>query len=105
MAFAISPDTPVSISSKIKVGSWDFSATMDLITSMMRDSSPPEATLFNGAKSMPLLAENNRAASSTPLAVGAARGLSTMENCTCSIPKSRERLASASARGLHACCR
>ena len=43
MASAIRPDTPVSISSKMTVGSFLHLASIDLIASIIRDSSPPDA--------------------------------------------------------------
>ena len=47
---------PVSISSKMTVGSSVESVMMDLRASIMRDISPPEATLLRSAGSTPLLA-------------------------------------------------
>ena len=55
---AISPDTPLSISSNTIVGKLAYCDNIDFTASMIRDSSPPEATFFNSPKSEPLLAEN-----------------------------------------------
>ena len=41
---AISPDTPVSISSNIMVGREDLFASKDLIHNIRRENSPHEAT-------------------------------------------------------------
>ncbi|MNL00226.1 hypothetical protein D3C87_1206520 [compost metagenome] len=63
---AISPETPVSISSKIKVGNFEYCAKIAFTASIIRDISPPEATFFNNPKSVPLLAENKNCNSSFP---------------------------------------
>ena len=42
--WAISPETPVSISSKTKMDNFDFSLDMYLKQSIIREISPPEAT-------------------------------------------------------------
>ena len=55
---AISPETPVSISSKISVGNAILSAIKYLIAKMSRDNSPPEATFLSDCGATPLLAEN-----------------------------------------------
>ena len=53
MASATAPPTPVSISSKIRVGAEPLSASTTLSASMKRDSSPPDATLSNGPGRVP----------------------------------------------------
>ena len=63
---AVSPEMPVSISSKMMVGRNMESLMMDLRQSMMRDISPPDAILVMSAGSTPALAENRKAAVSLP---------------------------------------
>ena len=54
---AISPDTPVSISSKIIVGRAAASAANDFMVSIKRDISPPEAISATDSIGLFLLAE------------------------------------------------
>ena len=65
---AISPETPVSISSKIKVGNALFSANKCLIESINRLISPPEAICLNGLGAKPLFAEKRSWILSEPFA-------------------------------------
>ena len=44
---ATSPETPVSISSKMMVGKAVFFAINDLMVNINLDNSPPDATLFS----------------------------------------------------------
>ena len=53
------PETPVSISSRIKVGSSAFSAINFLIESITRERSPPEIAVWMGFKGKPEFAWNN----------------------------------------------
>ena len=46
--YPVSPPIPVSISSNTIVSTMGFSLISDLNASIIRDISPPEATLFNG---------------------------------------------------------
>jgi len=55
---AISPEIPLSISSKIIVGRSFRSEMSDFSASITLESSPPEATLLRSAGSCPRLAEN-----------------------------------------------
>ena len=45
---ATSPDTPVSISSKMMEGSALYCESIALTANIMRDNSPPEATFLRG---------------------------------------------------------
>ncbi len=64
MRRATPPEMPVSISSKISVGSGMALATSDLVTSVRRDSSPPEATPLMGISRLPGLAAKRNCTSS-----------------------------------------
>ena len=57
---ATSPDTPVSISSKIIDGRVLYCDRMALTASIIRDNSPPDATFLREPKSEPLLAEKSK---------------------------------------------
>ena len=52
-ATEMSPETPLSISSKMIVGNRLRRVTSDFMASMRRDSSPPEATSANGRGTPP----------------------------------------------------
>ena len=65
-ATEMSPDTPLSISSKIIVGRRLRSVTTDFTESIRRDNSPPEATSDNGRIPPPLLALNSSRTLSCP---------------------------------------
>ena len=67
--WAVLPLIPVSISSKIKVSILSLSARIALIASIIRLSSPPEATFPKGFLGSPGLVEIKNSASSVPLAV------------------------------------
>src|SRR5210317_1105735 len=66
IAFEISPETPVSISSKIIVGNFECFDKTYLTDNKILDNSPPEAILNRGAWVIPLLAENITSISSNP---------------------------------------
>src|SRR5205807_9310703 len=66
IASATSPPTPVSISSKTSVGAEPLAASTTLSASMKRASSPPEATLINGASGVPGLAATRNSILSMP---------------------------------------
>ena len=71
---AISPDTPVSTSSKIIVGKAVNPAIIALMQSINREISPPEAVWATGCNSALLLAENINRISSIPSLSGSLRG-------------------------------
>ena len=64
---AARPLTPVSTSSKIRVMMLSFSARTFFRASMMRLSSPPEATLAMGLRFSPTLADMRNRTSSIPV--------------------------------------
>ena len=66
--WAISPETPVSISSKMIVGKAILVASRCLIASIIRESSPPEAVFLSNPKLPPLLAEKRKERLSLPFA-------------------------------------
>ena len=66
IASAIRPDTPVSISSKMIVGNFDFSARRAFNESITREISPPEAIFSTGCGAMRALAENIKRMRSLP---------------------------------------
>ena len=63
---AISPETPLSIYSKIIVGNFEYCANIAFTDNIIIDYSPPVATFFSKPKSDPLLAENKNCNSSFP---------------------------------------
>ena len=63
---AATPDTPVSISSKISASTPSFSAKTFLSASMMRESSPPEAMRLIGPSASPAFADMTKLTSSAP---------------------------------------
>ena len=65
---AISPETPVSISSKIRDGKALFFANKCFIESIKRLISPPEAICLNGLGAKPLFAEKSSWILSEPFA-------------------------------------
>ena len=69
---AVSPEIPVSISSKINVGSEVCLASRPLTASISLDNSPPEATLPTGAGGCPAFAVNNKSTSFIPFAFNCA---------------------------------
>ncbi len=71
MELATSPDTPVSISSKIIVRPSD--AESFLMESISLESSPPDATFLSGSGERPGLALKRISNLSNPLGVGSAR--------------------------------
>ena len=60
------PDTPVSISSKIMVGTGSPRESTLFSASMMRLSSPPEAMRLIRPSSSPLFADSRKRTSSAP---------------------------------------
>ena len=85
------PDTPVSISSNIIVGSDVYLASSPLSESITLDSSPPEATLEISLRVDAPLAENRKSRVSPPEAVSLSFGVTTAWNTACGI--SRERIS------------
>src|SRR3954466_15529435 len=75
------------------VGSAVSFAKPDLILNIRRDSSPPEATLFNSLNSLPLLAENRKLTLSRPLAVKAGSSVCSIFNWAFGIDREARRLA------------
>ena len=67
---AISPETPVSISSKTMVGSFRLVAKMYFRAIINRENSPPDATFLSCWGLMPLLALNKNETASVPSEVG-----------------------------------
>ena len=63
------PPTPASTSSKTKVGTGLDPARLTSRASITRDSSPPEAPLWSGRGSLPVLAASSISTSSRPDAV------------------------------------
>lgn len=74
MRSATDPETPVSISSKITVGSCPERATSDLRLSISRDISPPEATFSTGWSGIRRLAVNRKRIVSAPSGRNSAAG-------------------------------
>ena len=66
---AVLPLIPVSISSKIKVSISSSEARIDFMASIIRESSPPDATLFNGLTGSPGFVEIIKLTLSNPLSV------------------------------------
>ena len=87
MRWAISPETPVSISSKITVGKAFLLAMSDFITNIKRDISPPEATSCTACNSRFLLALNINCTSSLPHSLHSAKSLSAISKRILGIPK------------------
>ena len=83
-----SPETPVSISSKIIVGNCIFSDNIFLIESIILDNSPPEATFFNSPKLPPLLAANKNDKLSFPFDKYSVEAFSSIEKRAFGIPNS-----------------
>ena len=71
MASATAPPTPVSISSKTRVGAEPLSASTTFRASMKRESSPPEATFISGPGRVPGLVWAQNSTRSKPLAIAA----------------------------------
>ena len=74
MASAMRPDTPVSISSNMIVGSLDFSASIAFRANITRDVSPPEATFSTGCGAIRPLAVNMKRTRSPPVASNSPAG-------------------------------
>ena len=87
MRSAISPLTPVSISSKMMVGKVLAAAMSDLMESMRRLISPPEATSPAGLSGWFLLAENMKLMSSRPEGEKLLSGAISTLNRTFGIPR------------------
>ena len=67
---AISPEVPVSISSKITVGRAVAPAIIDFRQSIKREISPPDATWATGINGLFLLAEKRKLTESFPVMSG-----------------------------------
>ena len=80
MRSAISPETPVSISSNTMVGSLTAPAIIALMESMTRAISPPEATEETLCNAPFLFAENKKFTVSAPCMPGSLRALSLPGN-------------------------
>ena len=65
--WAARPDTPVSTSSKTRLSMPSSSASTFFSASMMRASSPPEATFWMGLRASPTLADMRNCTSSPPV--------------------------------------
>ena len=88
---AVSPEMPVSISSKIIVGRYMESVMMDLRQSMMRDISPPDAILDMSAGAMPALAEKRKVTKSEPVSRSSSVSCSSTRNLLSDMPSFRSR--------------
>ena len=86
------PETPVSISSKMIVGSFTAPAIMAFSESMTRAISPPDATEATFCNVPFLLAENRNVTLSIPLLSGSLRGFSSTTKRTLGIPRGTSRL-------------
>ena len=86
MASAMRPETPVSISSKMIVGSCMRSASSALIASITRDSSPPEAMRSTGWGAAVRLAVKRNSTRSRPVRVGAPVSVIPMRNSVSGMP-------------------
>ena len=86
MASAMRPDTPVSISSKMIVGSCIRSASSALSASMTRDSSPPEAIRSTLCGARPRLAEKRKRTLSPPVRVSSPRSSIAASKTVSGIP-------------------
>ena len=84
---AIEPDTPVSISSKMIVGSFTAPAIMAFSDSITRAISPPEAIEATFCNVPFLLAEKRKVTLSRPLESGSLRGVSSTAKRTLGIPR------------------
>ena len=87
---ATRPLTPVSISSKMMVGSLTVPLIMALSDSMTRAISPPDATCDTGCKGELVLALKRNATLSTPVADGS-RSWKLMEKRTLGMPNGCKR--------------
>ena len=99
------PLTPVSISSKIRVGIPRNLAIMALMESIILEISPPEATLDNSSGALPL-AEKRKRTLSAPFRPGSQGATLTSKSEPSSSRKcSRERISDASpGAALRRCC-
>ena len=88
MRSATDPETPVSISSKITVGSCPERATSDLRLSISRDISPPEATFSTGWSGIRRLAVNRKRIVSAPSGRNSAAGAISIRRTADSMPSS-----------------
>ena len=98
MRSAISPETPVSISSNTMVGSLTAPAIIALMESMTRAISPPEATEETLCNAPFLFAENKKFTVSAPCMPGSLRTLSLPGN---GLGMPNESAAQPSASPLH----
>ena len=93
MRSAISPDTPVSISSKTMVGSFTAPAIMAFTESMTRAISPPDATDEMFCRVPFLLAENRNVTVSMPWRPGSFRSPMSTTKRTLGMPSGTRRAA------------
>ena len=85
IASAMRPETPVSISSKMMVGSCIRLASRALMASMTRESSPPEAIFSMGRGAALRLAVKRNSTASAPVRPGSV-GVRHASNCVSGIP-------------------
>ena len=86
MASAMRPETPVSISSKMIVGSCIRSASRAFRASITRESSPPEAMRSTGCGVIRGLAVKRNCTLSRPVRPGSARGVRAMRKTVSGMP-------------------
>ena len=86
MASAMRPETPVSISSKMTVGSCMHRASRALRASMTRESSPPEAIRSTGWGVALRLAVKRKTTLSRPVRPSSASGVSATSNTVSGMP-------------------
>src|SRR6266545_2095257 len=88
-ATAALPPIPASTSSKTSVGTSSRSTMTLRQASMVRESSPPEATLESGSGACPGPPENSNSTRSAPVGPGSSRGRRSTSTMTPSMPSSR----------------
>ena len=94
MRWAMSPDTPVSISSKMIDGSCMWAAMIDLMVSISREISPPDAVACTGMGCWFLLKAKRNCMVSMPVGVSWVVGVNCMSHCKFFMPRGEARAMS-----------